>query len=54
MMAYLGRPFGMSNKPHSKILLNAASFYLRGRLGGKNLLRNSRHVRNANLPLPDF
>lgn len=35
MMAYLGRPFGMSNKPHSKILLNAASFYLRGRLGGK-------------------
>lgn len=35
MMEYLGRPFGMSNKPHSKILLNTASFYLRGRLGGK-------------------
>lgn len=28
---YLGRPFGMFNKPHSKELLNAARFYPRGR-----------------------
>lgn len=34
MVEYLGRPFGMSNKPHSKILLNTASFYLRERLRG--------------------
>lgn len=29
-MEYLGRPVGMSNKPHSKIPLNTAGFYLGG------------------------
>lgn len=33
-MEYLGRPVGMSNKPHSKIPLNTAGFYLRGETWG--------------------
>lgn len=45
-------PCGVLNKPLSKIFLIHPAFISEGE--GKNLWRNSGHVRNVNLPASDF